>query len=170
MVITMRAETASVPTEAALRALCAREHAHCFACRSVADGGLGLRFTVGADGGVAAGWLGQTGFQSYDGVLHGGLIATLLDSAMVHALFARGVVAQTAELRVRYRQQVRTAGRLEIHAWLQRRFGQLQELEAEIRQDGAVCAKARGKFIATVASDDNVSGHLPLAPLHMVPA
>jgi hypothetical protein len=55
-------------------------------------------------------------------------------------------------------------------AWLQRSFGPLQELEAEIRQDGAVCAKAWGKFVATVASDANVSGHLPLAPRQEVPA
>jgi acyl-CoA thioesterase FadM len=91
MAITMTAETVSVPTEAALRALCAREH------------------------------------------------------------------AQTADLRVRYRRPVRTTERLEIHAWLQRSFGPLHELEAEIHQHGAVCAKAWGKFIATAASDASVS-------------
>jgi acyl-coenzyme A thioesterase PaaI-like protein len=157
MAITMTAEPVSVPTEAALRALCAREHAHCFACRPVADGGLGLRFSVGADGGVAAGWLGPAEFQSYEGMLHGGLIATVLDSAMVHALFSLGIVAQTADLRVRYRLPVRTTKQLEIHAWLQRSFGPLHELEAEIHQDGAVCAKAWGKFMATAASDASVS-------------
>jgi hypothetical protein len=36
----------AAPTEAALRALCAREHGNCFACRPVGQGGLGLGFAV----------------------------------------------------------------------------------------------------------------------------
>lgn len=143
----------AAPTDAALRALCAREHPACFACRPVTQGGLGLRFGVQADGSVAADWICPPGGESYAGIVHGGLLATALDSAMVHALFARGIVARTGELNVRYRHPVRAGELLEVRAWLRRCFGPLHELEAEIRGDGVVRVRARAKFMATEPAD-----------------
>jgi acyl-coenzyme A thioesterase PaaI-like protein len=145
---TTRMATVVAPTDAVLGALCAREHADCFACRPVSRGGLGLCFRVQADGSVAARWIGPPGGESYRGVIHGGLQATALDSAMVHALFARGLVARTAELKVRYRHSAGVGEVLEVRAWLRRSFGPLHELEAEIQSGGVVCARAWAKFMA----------------------
>ncbi len=144
----MSTAAAIAPTDAALRALCAREHPACFACRPAAQGGLGLCFAVQRDGSVAAEWLCPPGGESYGGIVHGGLLATALDSAMVHALFACGIVARTADLHVRYRQPVRIGQAVTVVARLATRFGPLHCLEAEIRQQDAVCATARAKFMA----------------------
>ena len=145
---TTRMAAVAAPTDVALWALCARKHADRFACRPVAPGGLGLFFGVQPDGSVAARWTCPPGGESYRGIVHGGLLATALDSAMVHALFARGIVARTAELKVRYRHPAGVGKVLEVRAWLQRSFGQLHELEAEIRCGGVACAHARAKFMA----------------------
>jgi acyl-coenzyme A thioesterase PaaI-like protein len=151
MTTTNLPEAAAAPTEAALRALCAREHPACFACRPVALGGLGLAFAVRSDGSVMADWTCPPGGESYAGIVHGGLLATALDSAMVHALFARDIVARTGELNVRYCQSVRAGEPTTVTARLSKTYPPMFQLEAEILQAGALCARASGKFMANHA-------------------
>jgi len=112
------------------------------------EGGLGLCFRVADDGTVTADWRCPASGRSYDGILHGGLIATLLDSAMVHALFARNIVARTAELRVRYFHPVQTDEPVLVTAGLRTHCGPLYYMDAEVRQAGVACAKAQAKFMA----------------------
>lgn len=150
MATTMTA-VATAPTEAALRAFGAREHAACFACRPVAQGGLGLVFALQADGSVRADWLCPAGGVSYAGLVHGGLLATALDGAMVHALFARGIVARTGELTVRYLQPVRTDLATSVTGQLDETYPPLFVLRAEIRQAGVLCARGRAKFVAVAS-------------------
>jgi len=145
------AEAVTAPTDAALRALCVREHPSCFACRPAAQGGLGLSFAVQSDGAVAAEWTCPPGGESYAGIVHGGLLATALDSAMVHALFARGIVAYTAELTVRYRHPVRAGLPVNVVARLRSHAGPLYRLDAEACQTGAVRATAQAKFMTAPA-------------------
>lgn len=135
------------PDAATLRDTCRREHPHCFACSDPAEGGLGLRFTVQEDGGVAAAWTCPAGGESYPGIVHGGLIATLLDAAMVHALFARGIAARTGELHVRYRQPVCIGAPVTVQAWPTQHCGRLWTVRAELRQGASRCAEARAKFL-----------------------
>ena len=44
--------------------------------------------------------------QGYDGVVHGGILAAILDDAMANCLWLRGVHAVTAKMELRYRQPV----------------------------------------------------------------
>ena len=138
----------AAPTEERQRATHRRAHPHCFACGEAAPGGLRLQFRLAADGGVEADRCSPPHYQSYDGILHGGLIATLLDGTKLHALFARGVVGRTAELRVRYHHPVRTGEPMAIATRLGRHFHSLCCLEAEVRQQALICATAQAKFTA----------------------
>jgi uncharacterized protein (TIGR00369 family) len=146
---TIMPAVAAAATDAALQACCLREHPACFACRPAAQGGLGLSFAVRSDGSVVADWTCPPGSESYTGIVHGGLLATALDSAMVHALFARGIVARTAELNVRFHQSVRAGEPTTVTARLRGAHSPLFQLDAEIRQADALCVTARGKFMAT---------------------
>jgi acyl-coenzyme A thioesterase PaaI-like protein len=134
-----------------MRALCAREHPVCFACRPPAKGGLGLSFVLQSDSSVAANWTCPPGCESYAGIVHGGLLATALDSAMVHTLFARDIVARTGELNVRFYQSVRSGEPTAVTGRLRDAHPPLFQLEAEIRQAGVLCARASGKFMANRA-------------------
>ena len=124
-------------------------HQHCYACGTPESGGLGLCFVSQNDGSVTADWACPVNYQSYEGILHGGVIATLLDGAMVHALFADGVVAHTAELCVRYRHPIHVGCLVRVTARRGERTGALHLLTAEVVQNEVVCATAQAKFMAT---------------------
>jgi acyl-coenzyme A thioesterase PaaI-like protein len=147
---TVRAEP-SPPSESLRSALRRATHASCFACGEPASAapGLGLAFTVSPDGAsVQAEWRAPAWAVGYDGLVHGGLLATALDAAMVHALFARGVVARTAALRIRYRQPVLTTAPCLVHARLQEKRGPLRRLSATLHQAGRLCVRADADFLS----------------------
>ena len=122
--------------------------ANCFTCRGQDCGGLGLTFDI-VDDEVCGEWTGSKNFESYVGIIHGGILATLLDSTMVHALFAYGIAARTGRFELRYRRSVRSAVPLVIQTHICEKHHPLYLMEASILQDNAVCVEATGKFMAT---------------------
>ncbi|HOX22960.1 MAG TPA: PaaI family thioesterase [Elusimicrobiales bacterium] len=108
-----------------------------------------MTFAVAQDGSVSARFSARFLFEGYKGVLHGGVCAALLDSAMTNCLFARGLPAVTAELSVKYLKPVRCGRDLDVKGWLVKEYPPLYVLKGEISQGGnrLVCGEA--KFIQT---------------------
>ena len=128
-------------------------HRQCFACGPANADGLGLHFeAAGVDGVVAHCAIGEK-FQGYDGVVQGGIVALLLDSAMTNCLFRLGIKAMTARLNVRFRSPVQTRVPLAVTARLlqreppARRRKLVYTLSAAIEQDGKERATANGTFV-----------------------
>lgn len=143
-------ESGADPDEARRAALRCAEHPACFACGEPEAGepGLGFAPRLAADGSsVEAEWRAPAWAIGYDGLVHGGLIATVLDAAMVHALFARGIAARTARLEIRYRRAVRTAAPCRVRAELLAARGPLRRLSATLHQAGLLCARATADFL-----------------------
>ena len=67
----------------------------CMACGAANPIGLGLVFAEEGDA-VRAEFTPLAWHQGYDGLVHGGIIAMLLDEAMAQALLARGMAGVTA--------------------------------------------------------------------------
>jgi len=109
--------------------------------------GLALRYEPQPDGSVTAKFLGHCALEGYSSLLHGGLIATLLDGAMTNCLFARSIRGLTAELKVRYHAGVAASEEVLVRAWLTDDSHGLYQLRAELTQGGAVKARATGKFM-----------------------
>lgn len=120
----------------------------CFACGEENPIGLRLRFSYG-DGYAEARFTPEPVHQGYPGLLHGGLVATLLDEAMAHAVVASVGPAVTGELRVRLRGRGVTLGEpVVVRGRIVERRGRLVRAEAElVARDGAVLARAEGKFM-----------------------
>lgn len=137
--------------------VCATCHAGCIACRAPSEGGLGLRFHAEEDGSVVAAFACHAQYCGHPGRLHGGIIATLLDAAMTHSLFARHIRGYTARLNIRYRHPVEVEKEARVRAWINRCHQQLFELSAEVTQDGRVCAAADAKFFGEPLEDDTDS-------------
>jgi acyl-coenzyme A thioesterase PaaI-like protein len=81
--------------------------------------GLAVHFNMASDGSVTALYCGLPEVEGYPGLLHGGVIAALLDGAMTNCLFAHGTVALTVELNVRYRATVSCCEECKISATLE---------------------------------------------------
>jgi acyl-coenzyme A thioesterase PaaI-like protein len=61
-------------------------HRNCFACVSNNGMGFRLKFHKQEDGSVFRNFFADPKFESYSGIVHRGIVATLLDSAMTHCL------------------------------------------------------------------------------------
>ena len=80
---------------------------HCFACGDANPIGMHLNDIRREGDQVLATLHPRPEFQSYPGVLHGGLSATALDEVMGYAsILLAGIWAATATMDVRYRAQV----------------------------------------------------------------
>ena len=88
-------------------------------------------------------------YEGYPGVVHGGVVASLMDGAMTNCLFRLGHVAVTADLHIRFRHPLRTGQQAAVRAWLTRDASPLFVLEAQVTQAGQVKATAIGKFMKT---------------------
>jgi acyl-coenzyme A thioesterase PaaI-like protein len=78
---------------------------HCFACGMSNANGLKLRITECGDG-VRARIETPEWCQGYNRVVHGGIIATILDELAVWAAFKKGHRSVTAEFNMRIRQSM----------------------------------------------------------------
>lgn len=124
-----------------------QEHRNCLFCGDLHPNSLGLRFLKQDDGSVRTHYTCSDIFQGYDGILHGGIIASLLDSAMTNCLFLTGVRAMTADLKVRYRHPVPTDAALEISAELTERCSPLYRLKAVLTHNKRIMASAEARFM-----------------------
>ena len=122
-------------------------HPFCFVCSGSNPMGLALRYASQPDGSVSAKFLGHSALEGYSGLLHGGVIAALLDGAMTNCLFAQGRAALTVELKVRYHESVAASEEVLVRAWLEDDSHGLYQMRAELAQGGKVKASATGKFM-----------------------
>jgi hypothetical protein len=122
-------------------------HPFCFVCSGSNPMGLALRYEPKPGGEVAATFIGHSALEGYPGQLHGGVIASLLDGAMTHCLFARGIRAVTGELKVRYLGPVAAGESACVRAWLESAAHGLFQLSAELAVGETVKARASGKFV-----------------------
>jgi uncharacterized protein (TIGR00369 family) len=121
-----------------------------------------LTFAASDDGNVQAKFDCGSAFEGYTGMLHGGVVASLMDGAMINCLFARGILAVTAELTVRFRHPVVTGTPATVRAWIERSSGPRHLLKAEIKQSTQLKATAVGKFMeqARLAAAGHQSGKI----------
>lgn len=78
---------------------------YCFACGDKAPVGLHLKFRYEGDEAVCDCEVDRV-FQGYNGVVHGGILATLLDEAMAYAVLRTEKLAVTGKLEISYRKPV----------------------------------------------------------------
>jgi uncharacterized protein (TIGR00369 family) len=123
------------------------DHSKCLFCGSLNPRSLNLSFHTDGNGGVRTKFKADNELQGYDDILHGGVIASLLDAAMTHCLFHHGVQAVTADLHVRFVKPVSCNVYLEIRASLLSFNPPLYRLRGEILLDKHVMAWAAAKFI-----------------------
>lgn len=123
----------------------------CFACGKDNPIGLKLEF-IENESGYSTTFIGGPEHQSYDGIMHGGLISTLLDEVMARYIHVKGFNAVTARLEVRFRQPTPIGQRLTVTANIVSQRRNLYELKSVITlPDGTIAAE--GKATIAVVED-----------------
>ncbi|HYC53776.1 MAG TPA: PaaI family thioesterase [Candidatus Binatia bacterium] len=121
--------------------------AGCFGCSPENARGLALVFARDGDTVVASTRI-QSAFEGYEGLVHGGVVATLLDEAMGWALLElAGRYGVTRTLKVDYRRPVTVQRELTISARITGGDGVRSiVIEAGVRDE-------RGRLLASAVGD-----------------
>ncbi len=120
---------------------------YCFACGK--DNPHGLRLSIHyKEGKVVSHFQPSLHHQGWEGIIHGGLLATLLDEVMVYAAYFEGEKTVTAELVVRFRKPVNIGERLRIVGWIEKRFSRLFICRSQVMDaEGRIVAEGKGKLL-----------------------
>lgn len=121
----------------------------CFACGPENPRGLHLVFEQSSSGEMSAEWIPEPELEGYQGIVHGGLVSTVLDEAMAKVVDATGVPALTAELRVRFRQRVPSGRPARVSGWIKSENKRVIHTEAVLcGANGVELAHAWAVFLA----------------------
>lgn len=124
---------------------------HCFVCGLDNDHGLKLAFYQDEDGTVVVNYTVPDYYQGYPGVVHGGIVTTLMDEVIGRVLMIGNTkrFMATAKLTTRYRKPVPTGKPIRIVGRIVDDRGRVAEARAEIfGPDGEVLAEAEGLMVA----------------------
>ena len=121
----------------------------CFGCGQNNPIGMKLRFTRDGDI-IRTEFTPEKMHQGWPGLLHGGILACLLDEVMSNVAYATGNTCVTASIEIRQRQPVKVEVPLVITAWITRQRKKLIETAGKVTlKDGTVIAESTARqFIA----------------------
>ena len=117
-------------------------YGNCFVCGEKNPGGLRLRFEIDKEKQtLKTTFTASPVFQGYDGIIHGGIVSTLLDEAMAKLAYELGYHAVTASLEVRFK---RPAPILELLLV----FGEITEVNRRLAKARSSITKKDGTLLA----------------------
>jgi uncharacterized protein (TIGR00369 family) len=121
---------------------------YCFVCGTRNTGGLKLTFTGNDETGeVISTAVFSRRFQGWKGVLHGGIISTVLDEIMIKAAERQGLKCVTAELNVKFKKPAVTGAQYLIKGKVMEIRKKLVMTEGAITgPDNEIIASAAGKL------------------------
>lgn len=123
---------------------------NCFGCGAANPVGLRLEFyTTSEPDTIWAPWTPSVNFEGYGGMIHGGIICTLLDEVMTWALYRHNVWAVTAKMQTSFRKPVQIGQPVRLIGTVIRTRGRILEVHGEIRSeaDDICLAEADATFI-----------------------
>ena len=109
----------------------------CFACGSDNPAGLHLSFSRAPEGGSRAEYTTRPEHIGWQGIIHGGIVFTLLDEAVAWALALEGLRGVTARADARFRAPVRVGMDVVVTGRIVERSRRLVKARAELRDAGA---------------------------------
>jgi uncharacterized protein (TIGR00369 family) len=121
-------------------------YGNCFVCGENNPNGLRLNFEI--DKGretLKTTFVPSPTFQGWDGMVHGGIICTLLDEAMAKLSYELGYDAVTASLEVRFKKPAPILEPLKI-------FGEITEVNQRLVRAKAKITNEDGTVLATGTS------------------
>lgn len=131
-------------------ALIRSQYNQCFGCGLENPIGLHLDNFQVDSGSLTARFRPRREFSGFAGILHGGIIATLLDETMAwSAMLLEGTFVVTANLDLKYRKPAPADAEYRVNATVIEKRGRRLRIRAEALVEATVIAQAAGLFLAT---------------------
>jgi len=126
---------------------------NCFACGELNEHGLQLRMHLAERGSWTELTLPRQ-FEGWDGIAHGGILATLVDEVMAWSLFTDDQVGLTARLALDFRRPAPIGRPLRAEGWITERRRLRYDTAARIVdvETGDLLAEATGVYMAAPPS------------------
>ena len=118
-------------------------YGNCFVCGENNPEGLRLTFEInGEKQTLETTFIASPAFQGYDGIVHGGILSTLLDEAMAKLSYELGYNTVTAALEIKFKQPAPILKPLKV-------YGEITEVKRRIVKAKARVAAEDGTILAT---------------------
>ena len=111
------------------------EYRGCYVCGTENPSGLRLPFRKDESGGSRAEYVARPEHAGWPGIIHGGLLFTLMDEAVAWASIYAGRHAVTGKAEARFRAPGRVGQRLIVLGWITTASRRALKAHAEIRED-----------------------------------
>ena len=120
----------------------------CFVCGKRNGNGLQLDFELVGEDRIRTEFIPPKRFQGWKDILHGGIIATILDEVMVNAAYLRKIMAVSAKLDIRLRRPAAIGERLIFYGQILKEGAKTLDVKAWAEQEnGTVVAEATGLLV-----------------------
>jgi len=122
---------------------------YCVGCGQLSPIGLKMTFDTGEDKSVTSRVTIPVRFQGWQGVVHGGVVALVLDEAMAYAAGAHGYLGVTGDLKMRFRNAVPVGEALLVRGNVLWKRRMVLGIEASVVDaHGTLLASAEGSFVS----------------------
>lgn len=126
---------------------------YCFACGKKNE--YGLKLIIKAEGGISKSMVKFPDYmQGYNGIVHGGLISTVLDELAIYAGMSLGRQFVTGEITVRFKKALKAGKEYIVEGEVVEDRGKIVATESRIKDSkGILYASAKAKLMQV---DDSV--------------
>jgi uncharacterized protein (TIGR00369 family) len=125
-----------------------RDNQRCYVCGKENPAGLGVDFEINREQrAIRAKFTPSENHQGYEGIVHGGILSTLLDEAMGKLTVSLGIPAVTAEMTVQFKTPAAPGEELFVSGWITSETKKLIQAQAKIERGPVVIAEAAAKLV-----------------------
>ena len=120
---------------------------YCFVCGTKNPIGLKLKFHFNGKT-IKTEFISKKEHQGYLNIVHGGIISTLLDEAMVKLALAMDIPVVTAQMEIRLKKPLRVGEKIIVEAEILHNTKKLLEAYAKaVTMNNVLIADAKGKLV-----------------------
>ena len=120
----------------------------CYVCGKANEKGLRLNFTHTQRGRLEATVVFSKHHQGFKGIVHGGMMAMVLDEMMVNLAWKEGIPAVTAELHVRLKKAAKTGEKVRLEGHIEGGG----ERQKRAFQASSIAKNERGEVLASATA------------------